>query len=1482
MESGSSKSNRKRANAPSTGDQLHPGEWRGSKRAKSISPSRPPTPAGASDGSNSLLSQNSNQRSPSTVPSTAWTGLERALRGLRLTTKACPPLRSAIDDMVSCVPLFEAAAKNRKDCEELAIGLQGMVQLLDPHLADATSDNISTTIKDIAEAMRKEILSIESHQPGRGLRRVLSATNDEEDLVRRYRRIEQLFRQLCGEATLNAWSISNKHYVNTQLESLLPAKLARYDSALSIEVSRRSCTENTRTEILGNLMKWSEDEHAANIYWMNGMAGTGKTTIAYSACTVLEARKQLAASFFCTRTSAQCRDAKRIVPTIAYQLARRSTPFRSALCKVLEEDTDVGTGMISAQFEQLLRAPLMEAQKNMPNNLVVVIDALDECSDPYIVELFLGILFRSVVDLPIKFFVTSRPEPIIRQRMLSESERSRSILYLHEIEASLVQADIELYLRDELASISPSDNDIRQLAKHAGKLFIYAATAVRYIRPPGRISNSRERLETILVANTESNKSLVPIDTLYSVILTTAIIEDEGLEPKERERIFLVLWTVVCACEPVLINTIAAISGIKKKDQVVAALEPLGSVLHISDHSELVATLHASFPDYILNQKRSGRFACDIPKHNYLLSIQCFQIMEAQLRFNICNIKSSFIPDSKIPDLEEQINANISEELFYACRFWMDHLSSVVAPNSLQTNTSLSPLLVLNEFLSQRLLFWMEVLNLKKCIRIAISSTSQLNAWLSRACPGSDIHELASNVQAFVVSYASCPISAYTSHIYLSALPLSPFLPAYLPRFKGLIKVSGTILNRIRQAALGTWESESPTLSTAFSPKSDRLLLGEENGKLSFWNIHDGKYIFPPFKAHSGGITSVAISRDGTHIVTSSDDTTLSVWSAHDGLLVSGPFRGHKKGIRSVSFSPDVSRIVSGSDDCTIGIWISYNDAAPMRQLTGHTRAVISVSFSPDGTRVLSGSCDYTVYLWDISSGTAIRTFLPQDRPGSVSLVQFTPDGTDMIALSLYNQDRDRLYHQLYVWDASTGRPHKRDEYQGKNIAISPEGDRVAGSIGHCIYVWDRNHSGEQIAGPLKGHAGEIIHINFSNDGTYIISAADDQSIRVWNVNPRVHQTKQISKVFLGTDHMIATSEPHHMCIAAAGPTNISVFNLGQQTMRHIDISEHGPIIFLRFSLDHAIFSVHKTGVICSWNAHTAMLIGYPRKCSSSTMIGSAVCSADGARVATVYGFTVEVWDAQGNRSSARCPHYRHVEMVFCQAAKMLLIQIECGNRNSLDLWDVDQSGHTTRLISDLSLRREASDLSPDGTYVAYCPVSVDGSLLLGRLINTATKQINPMPFQVRLSRSCGKTSTGVIAKFTLDSLHVAFAVGSKCYIWDIQNKSVIAALNGLNTIPTSISYDLNGFCLVSGLASLQAGLSSFEARQFNIHEPMALRPDGWMVDNQSRLLFWVPAEIRKEFPRSSGVTVGDGHWLFVESSNIFVGEEWSQCYIGG
>ncbi|CAE7222702.1 unnamed protein product [Rhizoctonia solani] len=352
---------------------------------------------------------------------------------------------------------------------ELTIIIQSLEQYTDGSSLILMSD--STT--RIFMAIKKQVNEI-GERMRQGSTGNTQGSQLDEDLVNHYRQIQSHFRRLKIGASLSAGSIEDESLMNMRFEALNPSKQAPYDSSLSVQISRRLCTEGTRIGVLEALDSWIFDPTSPSIYWMNGMAGTGKTTIASTFCERADRYKALAASFFCTRSSAECRDVTRIVPTIAYQLARYSIPFQSVLCKILGQNPDIGSKNVLKQFEQLLKEPLQQVKDAMPDHLVVVIDALDECDGHNEVELLLDILSHHAVHVPLKFLITSRPESEIYGK-LSAYTQSQKTIHLHDIESSLVRADIKLYLKEELGTMFPGP-EIEQLAQHSGTLFIYAAT----------------------------------------------------------------------------------------------------------------------------------------------------------------------------------------------------------------------------------------------------------------------------------------------------------------------------------------------------------------------------------------------------------------------------------------------------------------------------------------------------------------------------------------------------------------------------------------------------------------------------------------------------------------------------------------------------------------------------------------------------------------------------------------------------------------------------------------------------------------------------------------------------------------------------------------------------------------------------------------------------------------------------------------------
>ncbi|KAB5589312.1 Vegetative incompatibility protein HET-E-1 [Ceratobasidium theobromae] len=1403
-------------------------------------------------------SSDSRPRTPSPPPSTpkphnkAWVALQATLEGLRNSAKSIPGLHPAIAGLALFLSSFETATRHRQDCQRMISDLHVTLQFLKRHLDASTSTEMTEAIAGIIEAVQEEVSSVGLDQSRGTASRVLTAIRDEEDLL---------------EVSIGDWHATNASQMETRLRDLEPAKLATFNSKLSGEINRRTCTENTRINILLDLNTWSDNPNAEKIFWMDGMAGTGKTTIACTLSDLLQSRGQLAASFFCTRTSPECRDANRIVPTIAYQLARNSTPFRSALGRALEKNPDVVSLNVSAQFDQILKIPLLEVKDKLPNNLVVVIDALDECDDNRVVVQILDALFRFEEDMPIKFFVTSRPEPAIREKMMSPENMSRSIFHLHDIEGSMVQADIELYLQRELEFMSPSPSDVKQLTALADNLFIYAATAVRYIRPGKKSIDPRNRLARVLTANSQLGKMLSHIDSLYSTILSAAL-DDEDLEPEEKELIQLILRTAVCAREPIPLQTLAALSGASDEGQALAALEPLRSVVHVSEHTGLISTLHASFPDYMFSQDRSDRFFCDPGVHSQLLARRCLEIMKGQLQFNICDLPSSFIPDSEVSDLDARIGKNISPSLFYACRYWAEHLKN--APSSGELHE------MIVEFVSQRLLFWMEVLNLKESIVAGARGLLKVQAWLKATGSTPDSIKFATDAYKFVARFVAHPISISTPHIYISALPLCP--PSslvsvhYQKRTQGLIEVKGTAIIRMGQAALASWQTNSEICCVAYSPDGAQVVSGSDDGTICIRNANDGKIMVGPFKGHSEALSSIAFSPDGTRIVSGSYDSTINLWDARDGTPLAGPFKGHTRWVSSVAFSPDGARIVSGSNDCTIRVWLAHDGTPVASPFRGHTHPVTSAKYSPDGTRIASSSDDCTVRLWDANSGTLIHSL--EGHSNAVNSVAFSPDGEHLASGS--------LDWTVRLWNVRNGTPTAELEGHTKSIqsvAYSPNGALVvSGSRDQTIRVWDA-HKGTIAYGPFEGHIRTVDSVDFSPDGTQIVSGSADQTICIWNVfdsPPAAIPSRGHSSAILSAEF-----SPDGVLIASgAGDNTVRVWSALDGTPVAGPFEGHEqPVLLSTFSPDSThILAAAYDNTFRLWHAHEATLVSGPVHIHNEFIV-SAALSFDGSRVVTASNSesdigNIRMWDLSSGALIAG-PFQKGTTKIYSVALSPDGTSIASGHGDgTIGIWNAFDGAEIVAPIQGHS------------HYVTCVRFSSDGS----RIVSAAWDMVihiwdarNGQLIAGHFEGHAGRVSS---VAFSPDgALVVSGSADCTVRLWNSHDGSLVAPpLQGHTGLVNDVGFSPDGLSIISGCEDQTIRVWEIlgKSTSMTLADTWDVRDDGWALNDKAEMLFWVPTEIQHYFPRPNNpFTIGPLGSVQVDLDGVLLGEAWSNCWLG-
>ncbi|CAE6498548.1 unnamed protein product, partial [Rhizoctonia solani] len=1040
--------------------------------------------------------------------SVAWGRLTSSLRALETSVELFPPLQSAVGGLVGCLDVVQVssivlvAASNRTDYEELLDEFRIMADVLNQHAGALDSEKGNGSVANIVQCILAQVKGIEQQKKLGTLGHLRGATDEQEDVVRRYRQIERLFRQLQCDVTMRTQDHVKKQLEATLLRGIVPVDDARYNSSYSMTIKRHGCTAETREAIHRTLTDWATDSTSPRVYWMSGMAGTGKTTIAYSFCEWLERTNRLGASFFCSRISSTCRDLTGIIPTVAYQLARYSSAFRTSLCAALNGNPDAGSLNVGQQFEKLIYQPILEAEAAIPDGVVIVIDALDESDDPYSVHILLDTLLRHAEHIPVKFFVSSRPEYVIRNKMVSQGGASRSVLHLHDIEQSIVEEDIKKYLTESLSSMSPppSPEQIETLAKRSGTLFIYAATVIRYIHPKVIPVNSGARLEAMLKATKmdegKTDNKYKELDRLYATVLEAAFNED--LDTDENECMQRVLWAAVCAREPMTATSIALLVG-ASEDQVWATLQSLRSILHVPEDIGPISVLHASFPEYMLDESRSKGFHCDKSKSNEMLALHCFQVMKSELRFNICHLASSYLTDDQVGDLEARVAQYISPTLSYACRYWGSHL--LVAPALDSTRD------VLIDFLSDSLLFWIEVLSLSRCIGIGDSVLHQVQRWLRINHSQDEATRQVTDARHFVTWFTTNPCSRSTPHLYISALAFcrnSNWVSQnYRRRTKGL---ASNLLCNQNNAALAVWNTRSWQI--AISSDGDRIAAGGLDGEIDIYDSQSARIVSGPLKGHPGAAYSVTFSPNGAHIASGSSDHTIMIWDTQTGIIVSGPLQGHTDTVHSVAFSPCGNRILSGSSDQTVIVWDVYSGNIVLGPLQGHTGGVASVKFSPDGNLIASAGSndDGSIRLWNAHTGVLTIEPLKGHEDGVVCIA-FSPDGKKIVSGS--NDATAR------VWDVQTGKvispPFQGHTHQVLSVAFSPDGNYIASGGGdrdRSIILWEVSTQ-SVVAGPFHGHSLWVGSLEFSPDGTRLYSSSMDYTIRIWDVQIRKNAAEQ-------------------------------------------------------------------------------------------------------------------------------------------------------------------------------------------------------------------------------------------------------------------------------------------------------------------------------------------------------------------------------------
>ncbi|TFK69880.1 hypothetical protein BDN72DRAFT_959197 [Pluteus cervinus] len=790
---------------------------------------------------------------------------------------------------------YEQLEKQELCTQQVAI-LVDQINLYAPIIRTAHDledfENLQKVIQDILHLIQEVLDAIFSYNEKHPIGQIwdLFKTEPSLDSERFSTRFKDLLQAFSSSLAVDK---AEQDQVESALNKLQP----------NLKQPAAFCAENTCVDILQVLDDWAKSQ-SDKLFWLHGVAGMGKSTIAATLSNRLNVQKLLGGYHICSRDSATYQSPSQLVLNLCSQLAQVYKPFGRQIAKAIRANNLFApNGMqITELFDFLLIQPLeiLHSNQQKPTTVrILIIDALDEC----------GSSEERHSDPKIGTSTQLLPSVNVEQHLQKETARTWSLDPTNN--DSNIQQFFKLMFqqKDFKSDLDELLGKIPALTTQASGLFIWAKTAYEYLK----LSLDKvAAINTLLQKGTFNN-----LHFLYETVLKEAI-------PLQDRNIYqIVMGAILLAQEPLSekgISRLLVVGNGLKESIVVMVISRLNTLIYVGKDERLYI-MHPSLREYLTNSEVQSDFSIAQEQH-YTLFVKTVGVMNQQLKFNICELKSSCETNSEVKDLEERVKSHVSEELQYSARYWMYHMmkSGEWSSNHDKALENLGS--------NNTLLYWIEVLSLLGCVRKTMLELTKVVQWMKG---DTKFRMYLDEISTFLSQFIT-PVSESVCHIYISALAHVPEQSWMAKQFWGSFEKRLKIKNTEAQKWEGTQRytrvlklkgHDNYVRSVTFSSDNKYVVSGSSDKTIRIWDVETRQQRGTEFRGHTSYVTSVAFSSDDKYVVSGSIDNTVRIWDVETGQQKGIEFKGHTDYVRSVAFSSDDKYVVSGSDDVTIIVYIT-------------------------------------------------------------------------------------------------------------------------------------------------------------------------------------------------------------------------------------------------------------------------------------------------------------------------------------------------------------------------------------------------------------------------------------------------------------------------------------------------------------------------------------------------------------------------------
>jgi len=582
-------------------------------------------------------------------------------------------------------------------------------------------------------------------------------------------------------------------------------------------------------------------------------------------------------------------------------------------------------------------------------------------------------------------------------------------------------------------------------------------------------------------------------------------------------------------------------------------------------------------------------------------------------------------------------------------------------------------------------------------------------------------------------------------------------------------------------ATLASGASRS-SLTRRFNRFGEEVEKNEEIDRtIRLWDVATGKHK-TTLTGHTGWITDLKYSPDGTLLASASTDGSVRLWDTATGKHKI-TLNEHKFHAFSVVFSPDNKRLVSRGHDAIVRLWDTD---------TGEQKATIencyhgAMTFLPDGSTlaISQGSDKVTIRLWNTRSGEP-KVELDAQIDGVLSAV-FSPDGSKLVAAEDWQNTTIRWWDvNINEFAAVHNNKKRRGESQRKAhhaeivqntsgssslLKFSPDGATLASWNYYEICLWNAE-TGDQITKirypSQRDHRYGRPFVTYSEDGATF--ACGNGSKKMWLFDAKTYKYRAVLDEYIGVRYATVLppaelSPDGATLVIAKRDKTLRLFDAHTGIQRATLTGHTDEVDTFAFSSNGTMLasgSADKTVLL--WDVQTGevlkMLVGH------TDSVRKVVFSPDGETLASA-SKEILVWNTLTGEK--RYALEGPASVAFSPDGKTLVT----GGEWEINIWDA-LTGKHKKTISEHQDKSGLLAFSPDGTSFVSSGETV-------QLWEASTGK--------NLSTLSNKAGYGALA-FSMDGKMLAGANGSSIELWDVSLHQHIATLRGHNSSVTSIAF---------------------------------------------------------------------------------------------